>query len=159
MHLVVQLNSSANGDEEAQLQLCMGIYQSICIAERKLLVRDESFDDIFNFLISCKFKDSELQPKSILDYALLVSLLINIKPHLCAQLDNNVFTSIINRVILILHQNCIPLHKPPECLVTADWEEISEVLMICFQDLELMSGSKASSMIRGIVSNSKQYND
>ena len=38
MHLVVQLNSGANGDEEAQLQMCMGIYQSICIAERKLLV-------------------------------------------------------------------------------------------------------------------------
>ena len=157
MHLVVQLNSSANGDEEAQLQLCMGIYQSICIAERKLLIQDKSFDDIFNFLISCKFKDSELQPKSILDYALLISLLVNIKPHLCGQLDNDVFTSIINRVILILHQNCIPLHKLPECLVTTDWEEISEVWMICFQ--ELTASSKASSMIRGIVSSSKQYND
>ena len=108
-------------------------------------------------MISCKFKDSELQPKSILDYALLISLLVNIKPHLCGQLDNDLFTSIINCVILILHQNCIPLYKPPESLVTADWEEISEVWMICFQ--ELMSGSKASSMIRGIVSNSKQYND
>ena len=157
MHLVNQLNGSANGDEEAQLQICLGIYQNLCISERKLLVQDKTFDDIFNFLISCKFKDSELQPKSILDYALLVSLLATIKLHLCAQLDNNVFTSIVNRVILILHQNCIPLHKPPECLVTTEWEEISEVWMICFQ--ELMAGNKVSSRIRGIVSNSKKYNE
>ena len=157
MYLIDQLNSSRNGDEEAKLQMCLGIYQNICISERKLLVQDKTFDDVFYFLISCKFKDNKLQPKSILDYALLVSLLITIKHHLCSQLDNDEFASIINRIISILYQNCIPMRKSPENLVTADWEEISEVWTICFQ--ELTAASKVSSMVLGIISDSKQYSE
>ena len=56
MHLIDQLNSNRNGDEEAKLQMCLGIYQNICISERKLLVQDKTFDDVFKFLTSCKFK-------------------------------------------------------------------------------------------------------
>ena len=157
MYLIDQLKSSGNSDEEAKLQMCLGIYQNICISERKPLVQDKTFDDVFHFLISCKFKDNEIQPKSILDYALLVSLLITIKHHLSSQIDNNEFASIINHIISILYQNCIPLHKSPESFVTADWEEISEVWMICFQ--ELTAASKVSSMVLGIISNSKQYSE
>lgn len=157
MYLINHIKSNKSGDEEAKLQMCMGIYQNICISERKLLVQDKTFDDVFNFLISCKLKDEEVQPKSILDYALLTSLLVTIKNHLCAQLDNDEFVSIINCIIAILYQNCIPLHKPPECLVSADWEEISEVWMICFQ--ELTATSKASSTAHMIISNSKQYSE
>lgn len=157
MHLIDQLNSNRNSDEEAKLQMCLGIYQNICISERKLLVQDKTFDDVFKFLTSCKFKDNELQPKSNLDYALLVSLLITIKYHLSSQIGNNEFASIIHHIISILYQNCIPLHKSPESLVTVDWEEISEVWMICFQ--ELTAASKVSSTVLGIVSDSKQYSE
>ena len=157
MYLVDQFNSNRNGDEEAKLQMCLGIYQNICISERKLLIQDETFDNVFNCLISCQLKDKELQPKSILDYALLVSLLITIKPHLCSQLENDKLASIIDHIICILYQNCIPLHKSPKDLVTTDWEEISEVWMICFQ--ELMAAGKVLSMAREIFSNSKQYNE
>ena len=157
MHLLGQLNNGNDSNEESKLQMCLGIYQNICISERKLLVQDTTFDDVFNFMISCKFKDNELQPKTILDYALLVSLLITIKHHLCSLLDNDGFVSIINSIISILYHNCIPLHKSPKYLVTADWEEISEVWMICFQ--ELMAASKVSSMVHGIISDNKQYSE
>ena len=155
MYLIDHMKYHKNGDEEAKLLMCLGVYQNICISERKLLVQDKTFDDIFNFLISCKLMDNDLQPKCILYCALLVSLLITIKYHLCAQLENNKFASIINRIILILYQNCIPLHKSPGCLVKADWDEISEVWMVCFQ--ELTATSKLSSVANGIISNSKQY--
>ena len=144
-------------DEEAKLQMCLGIYQNICICERKVLVHDKTFDEVFTFLISSKFNNSELQPKTILDYALLVSLLITIKHHFCSELKNDKFSSIMNCIISILYQNCFPLNKSPECLVTAEWEDISEVWMICFQ--ELTATSKVLSVAHEIISNSKQYSE
>ena len=127
--------------------MCLDIYQNICICERKVLVH-KTFDEVFTFLISSKFDNSELQPKTILDYALLVALLITIKHHLCSELKNDKFSSITNCIISILYQNCFPLNKSPECLVTAEWEDISEVWMICFQ--ELTATSKVLSMAHEI---------
>ena len=49
MYFIDQLKSSRNSDEEAKLQMCLGIYQNICsISERKLLVQDKTFDDVFH---------------------------------------------------------------------------------------------------------------
>ena len=157
MYLVEHIKSNKREDEEAKLQMCLGIYQNICICERKVLVHDKTFDEVFTFLINSKFNDNELQPKTILDYALLVALLITIKHHLCSELKNDKFSSIMNCIISILYQNCFPLKKSPECLVTAEWEDISEVWMICFQ--ELTATSKVLSLAHEIISNSKQYSE
>ena len=157
MYLVKHIKSNKREDDEAKLQMCLGIYQNICISERKLLVQDKTFNDVFNFLITCKFNDNELKPKTILDHALLVSLLVNIKHHQCSELKNDEFSSVINCIISVLYQNCFPLNKSPECLVTAEWEEISEVWMICFQ--ELTATSKVSSISHEIILNSKQYRE
>lgn len=157
IYLVKHIKSNKREGEEAKLQMCLGVYQNICISERKLLVQDKTFDGVFNFLITCKFSDNELQPKTVLDYALLVSLLVNIKHQRCSELKSDEFSSVINRIISILYQNCFPLNKSPECLVTAEWEEISEVWMICFQ--ELTAASKVSSMACEIILDSKQYSE
>ena len=157
-YLIEKFNRNETGDVvEAKLCMCWSVYQNICIAERKVLAKDKSFDELFWSLIPCPFKGSSLKPKTNMYYVLLVVLLINIKSHLCSQLDDTTFTTIINYIISALHNCCVPLHKTPEHFVTADWDEVFEIWMICVQ--ELTAAKEGSAKVHKIILENKQYSE
>jgi len=157
-YLIGKFNINEIGDAvEAKLCMCWSIYQNICIADRKVLADDKSFDELFWSLIPCPFKGSSLKPKTAMYYVLLVVLLINIKSHLCSRLDDTTFTAMINYVISTLHDCCVPLHKAPEYFVTADWDEVFEIWMICVQ--ELTAAKEGSAKIHKIALENKLFRE
>ena len=155
-YLIGKFSKDKTGDAvEAKLCMCLSVYQNICIAERKVVAKDESFDEVFHSLIPCPFKHSSLNPNSSMHYALTVVLLINVKSQLCSQLDDSVLTAVINYVISVLYNYCAPLHKAPEHFVTADWDELFEVWMICVQELAATKDGNAK--VHKIVLDNKHY--
>jgi len=155
-YLIGMFNSNETGDAvEAKLCMCWSVYQNICIADRKALAEEKSFDELFWSIIPCPFKGSSLKPKTSMYYILLVVLLINIKSHLCSQLEDTTFTTTINYIISTLHDCCVPLHKAPEHFVTADWDEVFEIWMICVQ--ELTTAKEGNAKVHKIALENKQF--